>query len=280
MAACVKHLGASLPIGQIVFARGVISLVLIAAVAWWISGLHLLTTRNPRAHAWRSLSGTTSMFCWFYALTLIPLAEFTAISFTAPMFLTVLAMVFLRERIHVYRCSALIVGMIGVLIVTLPHFRPGSGSTLGVTLALSAAVLAALAMMFVRHMSGAGREHAVTITFYFMLTSTLCAIPTVLYGWHWPNPEQWLFILMIGVFGAGGQLVMTYSYRYAEASMIAPLDYSSLVFAVTYGYLFFGETPGWSIWTGAPLVIAAGLIILWREYRHSRAVAASVVPES
>ncbi len=271
MAACVKYLGESLPVGQIMFARGLISLPLLVLIAWQIAGLHLLATRNPRTHALRSLSGTISMFCWFYALTLIPLAEFTAISFTAPMFLTVLAMVFLGERIHVYRWTALAIGMTGVLIVTAPYFSLSeASSTAGVLFALAAAVLAALAMMFLRSMSGAGREHAVTITFYFTLTSTVCALFTLPLGWLLPDAEQWLFIVLIGLFGVGGQLLMTYSYRYAEASTIAPLDYASILLAVTYGYVFFGEIPGWPVWLGAPLVIAAGLIILWREYRRSR----------
>ena len=83
-----------------------------------------------------------------------------------------------------------------------------------------------------------------------------------------PNAEQWLFIGLVGVFGVTGQLLMTLSYRYAEVSTIAPLDYVNLLLAVAFGYYFFGEVPHWSMWIGAPLVIAAGLIIVWREYRR------------
>jgi drug/metabolite transporter (DMT)-like permease len=216
------------------------------------------------------------MFCWFTALTLIPLADFTAITFTAPMFLTVLAMVFLGERIHAYRWTALAVGFAGVLIMVGPHLSFGSGS-LGVGLSLAAAVFSAVAMMFLRSMSGSGGEHAITITFYFSVTSMAVAALTVVAGWPMPNAEQWVLIVLIGVLGVFGQLLMTWSYRYAEASMIAPLDYTNLLFAVLYGYVFFGEAPHVSMWIGAPLVIAAGLIILWREYRASQVRAAPVV---
>ena len=126
-------------------------------------------------------------------------------------------------------------------------------------------------------MSGSGGEHAITITFYFSLTSMAVAALTAVGGWPMPTGSQWGFIVLIGVLGVLGQLLMTWSYRYAEASMIAPLDYTNLLFAVLYGYFFFGESPHVSMWIGAPLVIAAGLIILWREYRLSRARAAPVV---
>jgi drug/metabolite transporter (DMT)-like permease len=208
------------------------------------------------------------MFCWFFALTLIPLADFTAISFTAPMFLTILAMLFLGEKIHRYRWTALAIGFVGVLVMVGPHLTFGA-SSLGVAAALGAAVFSALAMMFLRGMSGAGREHAITITFYFSVTSMACGAVTALWGWPMPTAEQWLFIGLVGLFGLVGQLLMTWSYRYAEASTVAPLDYGNLIVAVVLGYFFFDEVPHLSTWVGAPLVIAAGSIILWREYRRS-----------
>jgi drug/metabolite transporter (DMT)-like permease len=266
LAACVKYLGDAIPSGQTMFVRGLISVVVLAALAWRTEGLQLLRTSNLRSHALRSLSGTISMFCWFTALTMIPLADFTAISFTAPMFLTILAMLFLGERIHRYRWTALGVGFVGVLIMIGPHLSFGDGAT-GVTIALGAAVFGALAMMFLRGMSSGG-EHAITITFYFSLTSMVCAAFTAFWGWPMPTGRQWLFIVLVGVFGVLGQLLMTFSYRYAEASTIAPLDYTNLLVAVAFGYFFFDEIPQVSIWLGAPLVIAAGLIILWREYRR------------
>lgn len=277
LAACVKYLGDAVPTGQIIFVRGVISMAVLAFIAWRFEGLHVLRTDKLRSHAVRSLSGTASMFCWFTALTLIPLADFTAISFTAPMFLTVLAMLFLGERIHAYRWSALTIGFIGVLITIGPHLTLGE-SSLGVVVALGAAVFSALAMVALRGMSGRGGEHPLAITFYFSLTTVVCSALTAAAGWPMPTGEQWLFIGLSALFGVFGQLLMTMSYRHAEASTLAPLDYTNLLLAVTLGFYFFGEVPHWSMWIGAPLVISAGLIILWREYVRYAAVAAPVVP--
>ncbi len=266
MAACVKYLGSAIPSGETIFVRGLISVAVLASIAWRVKGLGLLKTSNLRSHALRSLCGTASMFCWFYALTLIPLAEFWAIAFTAPLFLTLLAMLFLGERIHQYRWTALAIGFVGVLIIVGPHLRFGAGS-LGVAMALAAAVFSAFAVMFLRSMSGSGGEHPITITFYFSVTTMVCAAFTAIAGWPMPTPEQWLFIGLAGVFGVFGQLFMTYSYRFAEASTIAPIDYVNLLIAIVYGWFFFDELPDRATWFGAPLVIAAGAIILWREYR-------------
>jgi drug/metabolite transporter (DMT)-like permease len=143
---------------------------------------------------------------------------------------------------------------------------------------LGAAVFSALAMAALRGMSGSGGEHPLAITFYFSLTTVVCSALTAVAGWPMPTGEQWLFIVVSALFGVFGQLLMTMSYRYAEASTLAPLDYTNLLLAVTLGFYFFGEVPHWSMWIGAPLVIAAGLIILWREYRRYALVPAPVVP--
>jgi len=277
MAACVKYLGDTVPTGETMFVRGVVSVVALALIAWRVGGLRMLKTQSVGAHALRSLSGTLSMFCWFTALTLIPLADFTAISFTAPMFLTVLAMMFLGERIHAYRWTALAIGFVGVMITIGPHLSFG-GNSLGVAVAFGAALSSSLAMLFLRSMSGAGGEHAITITFYFSATVVVCSAFTALAGWVMPTAEQWLFLVGAATFGLFGQLLMAFSYRYAEVSTIAPLDYSNLLFAVAFGYYFFAEVPHWSMWVGAPLVIAAGLIILWREYRRYAPTATPAVP--
>jgi len=277
LAACVKYLGDGVPTGQIIFVRGVISMVVLGFIAWHTHGFKILRTERLRSHALRSLAGTASMFCWFTALTMIPLADFTAISFTAPMFLTLLAMLLLGERIHAYRWSALAIGFVGVLITIGPHLTLG-GSSVGVLVAFGAAVFSAAAIATLRSMSGAGGEHPLAITFYFSMTTVICSALTAFGGWPMPTPEQWFFIGLSALFGVFGQLLMTMSYRYAEASTLAPLDYTNLLLAVALGYYFFAEVPHWSMWIGAPLVITAGLIILWREYRRYAAVPAPVVP--
>jgi len=279
MAACVKYLGSAVPAGQVVFFRGAIAILVIGVVAWRAEGLQVLKTRNWRAHASRSLAGALSMFCWFISLTMIPLATMMSISFTVPLFLTVLAMIFLRERIFAYRWAALAIGFLGVIVIVGPGLFEGSGSAAGVGIALAAAVLAAFALMFLRRMSG--REHALTITFYFFVTSTALALATLVFGaWPMPTQQQWVLLGLVGGFGVLGQLAMTYSYRYAEASLVAPLDYVNMLFAIAIGFYIFGEIPHVSTWVGAPLVMAAGGIILWREYATLRRIrsAARIVP--
>lgn len=271
MAASVKFLGSAVPASQVVFFRGAIAMAVIAVVAWRTMGLRVLKTSNWRAHASRSLAGALSMFCWFISLTMIPLAQMMAISFTIPLFLTVLAVVFLREIIRAYRWAALAVGFSGVVIIVAPGMTAGTGSALGIGIALLASVLAAFALMFLRRMSGA--EDALTITFYFFLTSSVLALATLPFiPWPMPTPEQWVLLGMIGFFGVLGQLLMTYCYRYAEASLVAPLDYVNMLFAVAIGYYVFDEIPRLSTWLGAPLVIGAGGIILWREYKNLRQI--------
>ena len=187
MAACVKYLGPSIPAGQVVFFRGIVSIAVVAAVASRTGGLRLLRTRNWRAHASRSLCGSLSMFCWFASLSLIPLAQMTTISFTIPLFLTVLALVFLGEHIRWYRWTALAIGFAGVIVIVSPDLVTPGGSALGVGIAMTAAVLAAFAQMFVRRMSA--HEHALTITFWFFVTSTTLALATLAFGpWPWPTP--------------------------------------------------------------------------------------------
>ena len=275
MAGCVKYLGADVPPGQTVFFRGFIAMVVVAVVAWSSGGLGVLKTANWQAHALRSIAGTASMFCWFTALTMIPLAEMTAISFTIPLFLTVLAMLVLGERIHAYRWTALGIGFLGVAVIVAPQLSADSGSAVGVAIGLASAVLASFALMFLRRMSGS--EPVLTITFYFFLTSSSVGLLSGFFDpWLMPDTSQWIVLLMIGCFGVLGQLLMTYSYRYAEASMLAPLDYVTLLVSVAIGYYVFSEVPVVFTWVGAPLVIVAGGIIVWREYVRSRPVASDI----
>ncbi len=274
MTVCVKFLGHEIPIGQTIFVRGVISIAVLALIARQTGALHLLKTSNWRSHALRSISGMVSMFCLFAAITMIPLADVTAIAFTSPMFVTVLAMLFLGERIHRFRWTALGVGFLGAMIMIGPHVTLAHGTSLGALTALAAAMFSAVAMTFLRRMSGG--EHAITITFYFSLTFMTGAALTAFQGWPVPTPTQWFFIVLAGLFGVFGQLLLSYSYRYAEASTIAPLDYTSLIWAVLLGYAFFDEVPTLSVWIGAPLIVGAGLIIIWREYRLKKQTRSAV----
>ena len=266
MAACVKYLGHGVPLGETMFARSSIALLVMAGVAYFGTGLHTLKTNRPWTHAIRSTTGTLGMMCNFGALTLLPLVQVTTMFLTTPMFVTLLAMAFLGERIHAFRWTALAIGLTGAVVIVLPELSwQRSPETVGVALAFGSAMLAAVSLFFIRSMSG--EEHAVTITFYFMLTATVCSLLTLPFGWVMPDRMQLLALLLTGLLGAIGQFLLTLSFRYAEASTVAPLDYANLVVSGVLGYLIFDELPQWSMWLGAPLVTISGLIIFWREYR-------------
>ena len=193
MGACVKHLGSAIPSGETIFVRGLISIAVLTLVAWRVEGgLHVLKTKNLRSHALRSTAGTASMFCWFTALTLIPLADFTAISFTAPLVPHDARDGFLGRAHPRLPLEALAIGFVGVLIMVGPQLTFGAPCRRRV--ALGAAVFSAVAVTTLRSMSGSGGEHAITITFYFSVDDMICAAFTALAGWPMPNGEQWLFI--------------------------------------------------------------------------------------
>lgn len=271
MAAAIKKLGKDIPIGESIFLRGLIALLVLVTIAALTEGVASLRTTNLSLHLRRSVAGTVSMFLFFAALLMIPLADVTAIGYAQPSLVTLLAMLFLGERIHSYRWTALVIGLVGVLVMIGPHLTLGSGNVLGPLVALGATMLSAVAMIFMRSMSGG--EPALNITFYFMLTATCCGLLTLPFGWVMPSTSQWLWLLIMGGFGVSGQLLLSYSYRFAEASTIAPLEYISMITSLLIGWFMFNESPGPTIWIGAPLVVASGLLIFWREYRLHKGIA-------
>ena len=269
MAAGVKWLG-HFPTGQIVFFRSAFALIPIVAAAYLFGGTHLLRTRRPDAHALRAGAGVISMFCGFTALSMIPFADATAISFGSPLFTVVLASLLLGERIRAVRWSAVAVGFAGILVMIGPHmhFEGGGRAMIGTLLALTGTACVALAMTFIRKMSA--HEHSITIAFYFSLVCALAGLATLPFGWLPQSPLETALLVGCGLLGGVGQLFLSFSYRYAEASLNAPFEYTAMLVAVTLGYAVFGEIPTWQVLTGAVIVIAAGLVIVWRERRLRR----------
>ena len=269
MFAAIRWLGPYFPIGEIVFFRSTLGIPVIVAAAYATGGPSLLATKRIDSHALRSIAGTIAMFCNFAAYTFLPLADATAIGFAAPLFVVILAALMLAERVHIYRWSAVIVGFIGVLIIAGPEASLSRTALYGAMFALTGAGLTAVAMIFLRRMSA--HEHSITIAFYFMLTSAAVSLTTVLFGWNWPTPWETAILIMTGLAGGVGQLFLSFSYRFGEASVLAPFDYAAMIWAVILGYFLFGELPTAQVWLGGVIVIAAGLLILWRERRLGRA---------
>ena len=270
MAAGVKWLG-HFPAGQIVFYRSAFALIPIVAAAYLYGGPHLLATRRPDAHAIRSIIGVVSMFSGFTALAFIPFADATAISFASPLFTVVLASLILHERIRAVRWTAVAVGFAGILIMIGPHIRfsGGDNAMLGALLALFGTLCVAFAMTFIRQMSA--HEHSITIAFYFSIACALAGLATWPFGWLPQTPLETAILIGCGLLGGVGQLFLSFSYRYAEASLNAPFEYVAMIVAVTLGYFIFGEIPAWTVLAGALVVIAAGLTIVWRERRARQA---------
>jgi drug/metabolite transporter (DMT)-like permease len=227
-------------------------------------GLSTLATNRIGTHATRSLLGVTAMFCNFLAVTLLPLADATAIAFAAPMFTVILAVLILKEQVHIFRWSAVMIGFAGVLVIIGAEGRgAGDGNIVGAAFALTGAGLSATAMIVLRRMSA--HENSEAIAFYFMLTSALVGLLTIFWGWKWPVGTELLVLISMGVFGGIGQLFLSFSYRFGEASVLAPFDYSMMIWAASLGYFLFDDLPTTQVLIGASFVIGAGLLILWRE---------------
>jgi drug/metabolite transporter (DMT)-like permease len=271
MFASVKALSDTIPAGQAVFFRSAFAIPVL--FAWLIMQGELagaVTVKSKRAHMWRGFVGTAAMGLNFTAAGFLPLPEITAIGFTTPLLIVVFASVMLGERVGVYRISAVLVGLIGVLIIVEPRLTFGEMDPtqdvmmLGVILAISAAAFAALAQIQIRKMVQVERTSA--IIFYFCITASLFSLSTV-GTWVWPNLSQFLILILIGILGGVGQIMLTTAYRYAPASVIAPFDYTAMIFALGIGYFAFTELPSAQMMLGAGIVIAAGVFVILREAR-------------
>ncbi len=270
MASLIKAASADVPPGQAVFFRSFFALPIIFG---WLAIRgelrHGWKTSNPMGHFWRGLVGTSAMGLGFTGLGLLPLPEVTAIGYAAPLLVVVFAAMFLNEEVRAFRLSAVALGMIGVLIVLSPRLSVGAAlnvsETLGAVVVLMGAVLAALAQVFVRKL--VATESTAAIVFWFTITSSFLSLFTLPWGWVVPGWSVAVMLIMAGLLGGVGQIFLTSSYRFADASLVAPFDYTSMILALTIGYLVFDEVPTGTMMVGAGIVIFAGVLIIWRE-RH------------
>ena len=268
MASFIKAASVEVPPGQAVFFRSFFALPVI--LGWLAMRGELRSgwkTPNPMGHFWRGLLGTSAMGLGFTGLGLLPLPEVTAIGYAAPLLVVVFASMFLNEKVGVYRLSAVLLGMIGVLIVLSPRLSIGAGlstgETLGAVVVLMGAVFAALAQVFVRKL--VQTEGTAAIVFWFSITSAVLALCTLPWGWAMPSVGVAAMLIMAGLLGGLGQIFLTSSYRYADASLVAPFDYASMILALIIGYFVFDEVPTGTMLLGAGIVILAGVLIIWRE---------------
>ncbi|WP_185983103.1 DMT family transporter [Aureimonas mangrovi] len=267
----IKAGGEGVPAGQIVFFRSFFALIPVAIYLAWLGDLSTaLRTSDLPGHFLRGLIGVTSMALGFFALTRLNYPEWITISYGAPLLTVVFAVIFLGEKVRAYRWFAVLVGLCGIAVVTLPSlFEPrgemAPGYSAGIVASLFAAMLAAVAMIQIRRL--VRREKTATIVVYFSLTSSLLALLTLPFGWVWPTWEQGLLLVGAGLCGGVGQLLLTACYRYADTSTIAPFEYTSLVLAILIGYFLFGEAVQATTLIGGAIVVSAGIFIIYREHR-------------
>lgn len=270
MSSLIKAVADHVPPGEAVFFR---SFFAIPVILIWLAMRGDLRTglrvRSPLGHFWRGFVGTAAMGMGFAALGLLPLPEVTALSYAAPLLVVIFAAMFLNEQVGVFRISAVGLGLIGVLIVLAPRLTALSGPTVetiqavGAMLALTGAICAALAQIYVRKL--VQTEETSAIVFYFSVTSTLLSLLTLPFGWVLPTGPELGLLVLAGLLGGLGQIFLTSSYRFADASVVAPFDYASILFALGIGYFIFDEVPTRAMLLGASLVILAGIIIILRE---------------
>lgn len=268
MSALVKALSADFPPGQMVFFRSLFAVPVI--VAWLISRGELaqgFVVRKPMGHFWRGVLGTTAMGLTFTGLSLLPLPEVTAIGYASPIFTLILAALLLGERIRLIRIGAVAIGLLGVLIMIWPRLGSadlGTGATIGALCVLGATVARGFVQIHIRQLVQV--DHPAAIVFYFSMTATLLSALTVFWGWTMPTLNQLLILITMGLIGGVAQILVTSSYRFGQASMLAPYDYTSMLFAIFIGYVWFDELPTLAILLGAALVIAGNAVVIWREH--------------
>lgn len=262
MFALVKLAGeADVHVIEIIFWRQLAGLPAVLLWLFWTGKLHEIRTAHPAPHALRAILGVTAMALNFTAMLMMPMAEATTISFASPIFATVLAALLLGEPTGRYRWGAVVLGFTGVVLA----MQPGGNMTHGIGpwIALAGAVLSAGVYIQIRRMSRA--EGAGAIVFWFSL-STLAPLGIgMLFFADGHDLHGWLIIAGLGCAGAIAQLLLTSAMRHASVAAISTMDYTGLIWSIVFGMLIFGDLPGPGTWLGAPVIILAGLVIVWRE---------------
>lgn len=252
------------PVIELVFFRNLFSLLFIAPFALR-AGWGALRTKRLKTHMLRAVSGSLAMFCLFTGVGLLPLADFTALTFTAPLFATLGAALFLRERVRLHRGSALIVGFIGALVI----IRPGDGLLeWGAVFALAGAFFMATTMLIVKSLSG--DDKPATIVFYMGVLMTPMSLVVAFPVWIWPSWEHMPWLIAIGVVAGIGQIAMTKAMSLAQASIVTPFNFMQMIFATAFGYALYDEHLDFYTLLGSVIVFAATVYITIREARKRK----------
>lgn len=256
MGAAVRYSSEELPTEMVVFLRN--ALGLLALLPWLLRpGLAALATRRLPEHLFRATAGLTAMYCFFYALAHLQLAEAVILNYSSPLFIALFALLLLGERANRMLVAALLIGFVGVGIMV----RPGDGVwSQPALIGLCSGIFAALAMVGIRRLSST--EPTRRIVFYFSMIATL--ISSIPLAWAWQAPTQGTLVVMAaaGCSATVGQLLLTKSYSLMPAARVGPYTYSSVIFAALFGWLLWSESPDMSSLAGAVLIVIAGIMTL------------------
>jgi drug/metabolite transporter (DMT)-like permease len=271
MSTLVRYLGDRVPVGQVVFFRSVFAIVPVVVIYAWRRELAAaVRTGRPFGHVTRGLISVVGMFLNFAALARLQLVDATAIGFASPLITVALAALILKEHVRAYRWSAVAIGFSGVIVMMWPYldvtrlFAAGSPeSTVGALCAITAAFTNAGTVIQTRRLTDS--ETTSSIVFYFSLICAIAGACTLPFAWHQPTFTELAALIGIGLLGGLSHIFLTESYRYAAASVVAPFDYTAMLWAFLLGYTFFDELPNVYICVGSAIVCAAGLFVIWRE---------------
>jgi drug/metabolite transporter (DMT)-like permease len=266
--------GISVP--EIIFWRQALTAPAIAAWLWWGGGLHRLGTQRIAAHGLRALVGSTNMAMTFTATTLLPLAVTISLGFTTPLFAVLLSAFWFRHHVGIWRWLSVLLGFAGVLVIAQPS--GDDVNLLGAGLALAGGCVVAVINYQIRDL---GRtEESIRTVFWFGLFGAGAALPFLPFYATSHGLADWTILFALGVCGLAGQMLLTASLRHGAVVSVLVVDYVSLLWAALFGCLFWNQFPSASIWLGAPLIIVAGLIIVWRERVLHRAAATVAAPNA
>lgn len=248
------------PANEIIFFRNALGLLPLLALLPWAGGLAILKPKRPLLHVAQALAMSVTLMLSYTAFDLIPLAEVTAILFLMPIFMVVLAHLFLGERAGLLGWLSVALGFGGVLLVVRPD---GLTVEWGVLLAIASAVFSAIAMLQVRVLSA--QNASLSISIWYLILSTGIFAPTLLVWWVTPTPTDLLGLVGMGLASGIGQFLMILAFRYASASTLAPTQYGNLLGALIVGFLWFSEVPTLTTLIGTAVVMAAMAVVLPRK---------------
>ena len=252
---------------QIVFLRAIFAFIPVLIWVYCKSSFAELRTYQPLLHIVRSLMGFIALFCAIVGLKYLPLAEYTVICFTSPLFLTALSIPMLKEKVGWHRWLAVIIGFMGTLIIIRPGFEVFN---IGVLFALGTSISISLLIIFSRQISWT--ESSASMVFWYSVISIIFALFFIPFYWETPSLTHMFVFLVVGVVGGLAQLAMIESVRLAPPSVVAPFDYTSILWATMFGYYFFAEIPQEYTVIGAAFIILSGLYILHRESQINKKV--------